>query len=194
MGWTVAGNIRGPAGPTGPTGAAGATGATGPTGPAGPAGLTWRGAWVSGTVYAVDDSVGYAGSTFFATAPHLVTDTTPPTSDPPGAVTSANTGWAILAIEGAVGPTGATGATGPTGPTGATGPTGSTGPQGLQGDPGPTGPTGATGASGATGATGSTGTRGTAWFSGSGAPGAISGQLPGDQYLDLSSGDVYTLS
>jgi hypothetical protein len=52
----------------------------------------------------------------------------------------------------------------------------------IQGPPGPAG------------ADGAAGPRGTSWFTGTGAPPAeISGALPGDLYLDLSTGDVYTL-
>lgn len=54
----------GPAGPTGPQGPTGATGPTGLTGPTGPAGINWRGAWVAGTAYAVDDGVSYSGSSY----------------------------------------------------------------------------------------------------------------------------------
>lgn len=178
MTWTVAGNIRGPAGATGPTGA------TGPAGAVGPAGLNWRGAWSAANTYAIDDSVGYAGSTFFATTVHAPTATAP-TTDPAGAVVSTTAGWAILSVEGAIGPTGPTGATGDPGPTGLTGPAGSAGATGGTGAAGPTGPAGADGAPGA---------RGSKWFVGSGAPGAIGGSLPGDQYLDQVAGDVYSLS
>lgn len=38
------------------------------------------------------------------------------------------------------------------------------------------------------------GPRGTNWYTGHGAPGTIAGSLPGDQYLDLDTGDIYTLS
>ena len=166
MGWNIAGNIRGPQGPQGPQGAQGVAGAPGATGPAGPAGLNWRGAWAGGTVYAVDDSVGYNGSTFFATAAHPNTDNTPPTNDPAGSVTTTNAGWQILAIEGAVGPQG---------------PQGNQGPQGTQGTQGNTGAAGA---------------RGSNWYVGTGVPttGNTAGSQAGDQYLDQSTGDVYTLS
>ena len=43
------------------------------------------------------------------------------------------------------------------------------------------------------GATGATGTRGSLWYSGTGAPGTISGQLANDFYLDNSTGNVYEL-
>lgn len=38
------------------------------------------------------------------------------------------------------------------------------------------------------------GNRGTGWFTGSGAPSAVPGSMPGDLYLDQSSGDVYVMS
>jgi hypothetical protein len=93
----------------------GPTGPTGPQGPVGPAGLYWKGAWVSGTSYVVNDAVGYGGASYFCIL------ATSGTSNP----TVATTNWALLASQGAVGPTGPTGATGATGPTGAVGPQGS---------------------------------------------------------------------
>lgn len=57
-----------------------------------------------------------------------------------------------------------------------------TGPAGPQGPPGPQGPTG------------TTGQRGTVWYTGSGLPGTISGALPGDKYVNLDNGNVYTFS
>ena len=54
--------------------------------------------------------------------------------------------------------------------------------KGPQGDPGPQGEPG------------SQGSRGTGWFTGSGAPGSVPGAIPGDLYLDQTSGDVYVLS
>ena len=51
------------------------------------------------------------------------------------------------------------------------------GPQGNLGQTGPTGPRGAT------------------WFNGAGPPPTpISGALPGDYYLDTTSGDIYLVS
>lgn len=41
---------------------------------------------------------------------------------------------------------------------------------------------------------GDTGQRGSAFYTGVGAPGAISGQLNGDNYLNTANGDVYTLT
>ena len=67
-----------------------------------------------------------------------------------------------------------------------TGPAGATGAQGPPGAastvPGPQGPAG------------TTGTRGSLWYTGSGAPGTIAGQLPQDQYLDVVTGNVYQFS
>ena len=53
---------------------------------------------------------------------------------------------------------------------------------------------GATGATGSQGATGAAGTPGSVWYTGSGAPGTIAGQLPQDQYLDVVTGNVYQFS
>lgn len=53
------------------------------------------------------------------------------------------------------------------------------------------GPKGDTGTAGSTGATGQRGTR---WYTGQGAPGAQTGQLAGDLYLDLNTGNVWTFS
>ena len=41
---------------------------------------------------------------------------------------------------------------------------------------------------------GNQGPRGSTWFTGHGAPGTIEGSLPGDLYLDLDDGTVYSLS
>ena len=71
------------------------------------------------------------------------------------------------------------------GPQGIAGPQG---PQGLQGEPGPQGLQGVEGPSGPQGS------RGTGWFTGSGAPTTVPGAIPGDLYLDQTSGDVYVLS
>jgi len=61
----------------------------------------------------------------------------------------------------------------------------------IQGPPGPMGPPGNPGPPGAMGPTGE---RGSLWFDGSGPPGTIAGALPGDQYLDVNTGDVYQFS
>ena len=104
---------------TGPQGVAGPVGPQGPIGPVGPAGLTWRGAWVSGTSYIINDAVGYNGASWFCISPTSGT-TTP---------NLATANWALLAAQGAQGPIGPTG---PQGPTGATGPAGASGTNTLQ--------------------------------------------------------------
>lgn len=56
------------------------------------------------------------------------------------------------------------------------------------------GATGPTGPQGTPGAPGATGTRGSLWYTGSGAPGTISGALAQDLYLDTATGNVYQFS
>lgn len=57
-----------------------------------------------------------------------------------------------------------------------------------------TGPQGPAGPQGETGDEGPAGQRGSLWFTGSGLPGTIPGATGGDKYLDLDTGNVYTLS
>lgn len=59
---------------------------------------------------------------------------------------------------------------------------------------GATGSTGATGSAGSNGTNGSNGARGSLWFTGSGAPGTVTGSAVGDLYLDTATGNVYQLS
>jgi hypothetical protein len=81
---------------------------------------------------------------------------------------------------------------GPAGPQGPQGNVGATGAQGPPGTTGAQGPTGSQGPQGPTGATGPAGTRGSVWLTGTGPPsGAAPGILPGDMYLDTTSGDIY---
>ncbi len=98
----VAGGVVGPQGPIGPTGP------QGPAGAVGPAGLTWRGTWVSGTSYVLNDAVGYNGASYFCIL--ATSGTTNPAS--------ATSNWALLASQGAQGPAGPTGPQGPAGPAG----------------------------------------------------------------------------
>lgn len=101
-----------------------AVGIQGPQGPAG-GGMSWQGAWDSATSYAIDDAVGYQGSTYIATTAN--------TNDaPPG------TSWDLFVAKGD------TGATGPAGADGADGAPGPQGPAGADGAPGPSGTTAAT--------------------------------------------------
>ncbi|MES1257375.1 MAG: hypothetical protein ABUS51_03060, partial [Acidobacteriota bacterium] len=131
---------QGPVGPTGPVGLQGATGATGAVGPAGPVGATgatgavglnWRGAWVAGTTYAMNDAVQFSGASYVAIRP----DNSGQQPD-----LTAGSSWNLLARQGATGPPGAPGATGATGATGPKGADGLNGAQGLTGATGPAGP------------------------------------------------------
>ena len=98
---TIGAGSQGPQGVQGPAG---------PSGPVGPAGLEWRGAWNTNTSYAVDDAVGFNGSSWFCIS--AVTGTG--NSNPEIATTK----WALLASQGAQG---IQGVQGPTGPQGASG-------------------------------------------------------------------------
>ena len=100
--------VQGPQGPIGLTGTQGPAGPQGIVGPVGPAGLEWRGAWVSGTSYIVDDAVGFNGASWFCV--NATSGTTSPNLDP--------TNWALLAAQGSQGSQGPQG------------------PQGIQGTPG----------------------------------------------------------
>lgn len=102
--------LAGAAGAAGPAGTTGATGPAGPQGPAGASVVNWRGAWASGTAYAVDDGVSYGGASYIATASS--TGAQPDTSP---------SSWQLLAAAGATGPQGPTGPTGPQGPAGSGG-------------------------------------------------------------------------
>ena len=64
----------------------------------------------------------------------------------------------------------------------------------IKGATGSTGSTGATGSAGSNGTNGTNGARGATWWTGSGAPGTVSGSVAGDLYLDTATGNVYTLS
>ena len=151
---------QGPAGTAGVQGVPGVQGIQGPAGAVGPAGLNWEGAWVSGTSYAVNDAVAYAGASYFCI--NATSGTTNPASD------TAN--WALLASQGAIGPQGiqgAQGVQGVAGPAGIQGPIGLTGPTGAQGPIGSTGPTGAVGPQGVPGPVGPAGLNWQgAWVSG----------------------------
>jgi hypothetical protein len=104
----------GPAGSQGPAGSTGPAGSQGPTGPAGTAGqsFTWRGAYVAGTTYALDDAVtGSDGSSYISLQAGNVGHD--PTMQPGNSVW-----WSLSVIHGAVGPQGPAGTTGATGPSG----------------------------------------------------------------------------
>ncbi|MGH7427462.1 MAG: hypothetical protein ACREJ4_03745 [Candidatus Methylomirabilaceae bacterium] len=114
--------------------------------------MTFRDAWGSGTLYAVNDVVTHAGETWLSLIGSNV-------GVSPG---SDATKWSKLAAKGDPGETGPTGPQGPSGSVGPTGPTGTTGAQGPQGNPGPAGATGPAGAVGPQGPAGPTGAAGPA--------------------------------
>jgi microcystin-dependent protein len=138
--------IQGPQGIKGDTGNTGPTGPTGPQGvigPQGPEGLVWRGPWVAGVSYAIDDAVSINGQSWIAVAPNI-------NANPPDA------SWKLLADKGAQGVQG---------PQGVPGPQGIQGPQGIKGDTGTTGATGAQGPQGVPGPEGPEGPMGTVYDS-----------------------------
>lgn len=94
-----------PQGPQGPQGPAGNNGLPGPIGPAG---LNWQGAWDEDASYAIDDAVGWNGSSWFCIS--VVNTTSNPFPDEDVAH------WALLANQGAQGPQGPQGPLGPQGP------------------------------------------------------------------------------
>jgi hypothetical protein len=112
--------------------------------------MTWRGAWVTATIYALDDSVYINGNSYICISAHTSGVFATDLSGGKWSLTSSG-------ATGSTGYTGPTGATGYTGPRGATGYTGYTGNQGIQGATGYTGPQGATGYTGYTGPIGATG-------------------------------------
>lgn len=182
MPWVTIGNIRGPQGPVGPQGPQGTAGAAGSQGPAGPAGQTGSQGpqgiqGPPGTAGADGTSVTIFGTV--ANAAALPTGLNSTTHKGRGYITDNDGhlhvwgGTSFTDVGLVRGPKGDTGSQGPTGPTGDTGPAGQTGSQGPAGAPG---------------------TRGSKWFTGNGTPGTIAGSLPGDMYLDQTTGDTYTLS
>lgn len=137
---------QGPQGLQGPQGIKGDKGDRGETGATGISGLNWKGTWVSGTSYYLNDAVAYSGASYFCIS--ATSGTTAPNAD--------TSHWTLLAAQGA------TGATGPQGNTGLQGAQGIQGVTGLTGATGPQGPQGATGATGATGPQGVQGIQGVA--------------------------------
>lgn len=182
MAWVITGNIRGPMGPQGPAGAQGTPGTAGAQGPAGPTGSTGAQGpqgiqGPQGTAGADGTSVSIAGTVANSAAlpaPSAGNKGKGYITDDDGHLHisgGAGGSWTDVGlIRGPKGDTGAQGPTGATGSTGSTGPAGSQGPQGVAG------------------------ARGTKIFVGNGAPGTIAGSLPGDEYQDMTTGDVYVLS
>jgi len=103
-GTTGATGSLGPTGATGQTGATGANGipgtngANGTNGAPGPAGMIFKGTWLSGYGYAVNDAVTFAGSTYIA---QVGNSSSEPDNFPQV--------WALLAQAGTQGPTGPSG-------------------------------------------------------------------------------------
>lgn len=184
MAWTQSGNLRGPKGEPGPQGVQGEPGpqgirgADGPPGPKGdqgiqgpegPAGRDGKGIEIAGQV-----------ATYAALPTNL-------TANDAGKAYLVETDGDLYVWGGAKFPANGNG-------TNFVGPQGPQGPQGIQGKTGATGPAGAPGPAGPVGQTGADGPRGATWFTGTGAPGAISGAKPGDMYLDTTTGTFYVLS
>ena len=97
--WVRRAAAGGPVGPAGTQGPQGPVGAQGLPGATGAAGINFRGTWVSGSGYQVNDAVTFAGASYLAqTANNSVEP------DTNGQV------WAVLAAAGLAGPTGAGGA------------------------------------------------------------------------------------
>src|SRR4030042_3746824 len=108
--------VTGPTGPTGSTGSTGETGPTGPTGSTGETGATgstgetgteyeWKGAWVTLTVYALNDCVENNGNGYVCVEAHTSGDL----DDEPGVGAVWIDYWDLLVEKGATGPTGPTG-------------------------------------------------------------------------------------
>ena len=148
---------KGDTGSVGATGTAGNQGDTGvgqkgDTGVDGDTGVTyeWNGAWVTATVYALNDTVENDGSGYVCISAH-----TSGSATEPGVGASWTTNWDLFVEKGTTGDTGSSGSQGDTG----VGTKGDTGEGGIQGDTG-IGTKGDTGESGAVGATGTAGDQG----------------------------------
>ena len=184
MAWAAAGSLKGPqgiegsqgvAGPAGPAGADGLQGIQGEQGIAGPEGPQG----IQGIEGAAGTGINFRGQV--STAAEL-----PASADQGDAyIVQADDSLQVWDATSSSWVSGGS-IQGPQGIAGAQG------SQGLQGEIGPAGPQGSQGIHGPAG---SAGERGTGWFNGTGAPAAdIPGAIPGDLYLDNTTGDVYTLS
>ena len=96
----------GATGATGTPGTDGTNGVTGATGATGATGVNWRGTWVSGTSYNLNDAVfdQTNGSTYIDITGSPTANTSSPETDP--------TDWSLLAQAGAAGASGTPGAPG----------------------------------------------------------------------------------
>lgn len=187
MAWQQTGNIKGPKGDTGPQGPQGVAGEQGPVGPVGPEGPQGERGPAGPQGVAGEDGKGIEIAGQVATY-----------SDLPTGLTNADAGkgWLLesdgklYVWSGTSWPANGAGAEfrGPQGPAGAQG------PQGVAGPAGQTGPAGPEGPQGVAGPAGPQGVRGSKWFAGAGTPGTLEGALPGDMYVDTTTGTMYQLS
>ena len=186
MGWVASGSLKGPQGevgaqgPQGVQGLPGADGAAGAQGPEGPAGAQGPAGpdGIQGP-QGIQGAPGL-GITFrgqVATASELPADA----AQGDAYIVQADDSFQVWDAASSSWVNGGSiqGTQGIEGPQGPQGLLGEQGPQGIQGVEGPSGPQGS---------------RGTGWFTGSGAPTTIAGSMPGDLYLEQTSGDVYVLS
>lgn len=202
--WKPKGSLKGPkgdkgetgsVGPKGEVGPQGPQGAQGPTGPKGDAGKQgpkgdkgepFAVAKVYASVSAMN--AGYA-SDGVAQGGFVVIETgNPEDADNSKLYVKGTAKYEFLTdLSGAQGMKGERGATGAQGPAGPKGDQGIQGPAGLQG---PRGERGETGAAGAKGDKGDKGEPGPGITFGSGAP--QSGGVPGQAYVDVTTGTVYS--
>ncbi|MCA1452823.1 hypothetical protein I6F35_06260 [Bradyrhizobium sp. BRP22] len=199
----------GPPGPAGPQGPKGEIGPAGPQGPTGPSGNTVRYGSIDPTA-----AVGVNGDFYINATTNFIFG--PKASGAWPAGTSLVGPQGAQGIQGVQGPQGIQGVPGNTVLYGTSDPTAGDGvngnfyinttthfmfgPKAAGAWPagtsliGPQGPQGIQGNIGNTGPQGATGQRGSLFYTGSGPPGTISGQLNGDSYLNTTNGDVYTLT
>lgn len=184
MAWSQKGNLKGPKGDPGPQGLQGPVGPEGPRGAQGPAGEQGPRGDVGPQGPAGTDGKSVAVAGQVDTYAQLPSNLTP---DDAGKGFIVNSDGDLYVWSGTEFPPDGSGVdfVGPAGPQGPAGPAGQ---QGIQGPQGPEGPAGSAGPKG------DPGQRGAKWFTGTGTPGAISGALSGDFYLDTASGVVYELT
>lgn len=202
MAWEVQGSIRGPQGLQGEQGIQGIQGIQGPAGQDG-AGIEIAGSVATYANLPTGLGAEDAGDGYLVEADgrlYIWSGTAFP-ADGSG-----------VEFRGPQGPAGEDGAAGADGADGEQGPKGDPGDSAyavavangfigtevewlasLVGEEGPAGADGADGAQGEDGPEGPAGARGSRWYTGEGIPGEIVGSLPNDQYLDVLTGNVYTL-
>lgn len=154
---------QGPEGPAGPLGPEGPEGPQGPDGPQGPRGEDGRGITIAGKVPTYADL--------------------PDTAEQGAGYIVEADGLLYVWADGFPADGEGVAFQGPEGPQGPEGQVGPPGEDGIQGPQGPDGPQGVPGVQGE---------RGTGWTVGQGAPGDIPDAIPGDLYLDSTTGVYYT--